>query len=397
MRNLASACGHLREVGQQPMAVVVEVADQRDVVAEQVEPLADQRHGARRVVVVDGDPHDLGAGAGELDHLARGGGRRRRCRCWSSTGRRPAHRRRWRSCRRAPRGCGAASARVNATMAELDSEPRSGPAAYGAAARRPQASAACGAAAAGARLGVSGRSRTTAPGCAGQPDAVAVDQDLDAAGIAGRQRQIRRGRAGEAVAGLPGCACARSCRSALRTWTQLLRAGQRARRGRPRRRRRESAQAGLAVERGERPAAARRRGALGRRGAGDVDGRRRRLRRQRQRRPSRARRPAADRRQPAAAGSPRPVGGTMMERARQPHSARQEQRGGRKRSATAARPRSRDRRPAPASPPRPLASAAAPAAVPSRPRWSRVAAQEARWRRRGPASRRGRPLSSAAR
>ena len=74
MRNLARAARHLRIVGQQPMAVVVEVADQRHGVAQQVQPLADRRDGAGGLVVVDRDPDDLGAGACQLDHLGGGGG-----------------------------------------------------------------------------------------------------------------------------------------------------------------------------------------------------------------------------------------------------------------------------------------------------------------------------------
>ena len=51
------------------MADIVEVADQRHVDAEPVEPLADLRHGGGGLVAVDGDAHDLRAGAGERRDL----------------------------------------------------------------------------------------------------------------------------------------------------------------------------------------------------------------------------------------------------------------------------------------------------------------------------------------
>ena len=60
-----------RMVGEQLVADIVEVADQRHVDAEPVEPLADVRHGGRALVAVDGDAHDLRAGAmqrGDLRH-----------------------------------------------------------------------------------------------------------------------------------------------------------------------------------------------------------------------------------------------------------------------------------------------------------------------------------------
>ena len=49
----------------------MEVADQRHVDAEPLEPLADVGNGGRALVAVDGDAHDLGAGAmqrGDLRH-----------------------------------------------------------------------------------------------------------------------------------------------------------------------------------------------------------------------------------------------------------------------------------------------------------------------------------------
>ena len=65
----------------------------------------DLRHGRRGGVVVDRDPHQLGAGVGQRGDLERGARPRPRCRCWSSTGRRPGgasrparrRRRRWAS------------------------------------------------------------------------------------------------------------------------------------------------------------------------------------------------------------------------------------------------------------------------------------------------------------
>ena len=57
-------------VGQQLVAVVVEVADQRHVDAHRGEPLADVRHGGGGLVAVDGDAHELGAGARQRRDLA---------------------------------------------------------------------------------------------------------------------------------------------------------------------------------------------------------------------------------------------------------------------------------------------------------------------------------------
>ena len=92
---LGQRLGAGRMVGQQLVAVVVEVADQRHVDAH-------ARRAARGCAApaaaasrrVDGDAHQLGAG----DAPAPAPGRRcrshPRCRCWSSTARRPARRRR---------------------------------------------------------------------------------------------------------------------------------------------------------------------------------------------------------------------------------------------------------------------------------------------------------------
>ena len=94
MRYLASASAHAGCSRQQLVAVVVEVADQRHVAPVRVEPVADVRHGRRRLARVDRDAHELGAGARERAHLRDGRRRCRRCRCWSSTARRRVRRRR---------------------------------------------------------------------------------------------------------------------------------------------------------------------------------------------------------------------------------------------------------------------------------------------------------------
>jgi hypothetical protein len=59
-------------IGEQCMADVVKIADQRHVDAHLAEPLFDLRHCHRRLVAVDGDTHELGARACELGDLARG-------------------------------------------------------------------------------------------------------------------------------------------------------------------------------------------------------------------------------------------------------------------------------------------------------------------------------------
>ena len=191
MRNLASACGHLREVGQQPMAVVVEVADQRDVVAQQVQPLADGRDGAGGLVVVDGDPHDLGAGARQLDHLrGRGGdvggvgvGHR-----LDDDGRAAADddlptRTAWVRCRVRSRQCHHGRVRYPTARARTAAIWRS---------RRRHRKPQRGRRPAAERFGASGEIVHHGTRCAGQSDAVTVDQDLQAAGIAGGQDQSSR-------------------------------------------------------------------------------------------------------------------------------------------------------------------------------------------------------------
>ena len=50
-------------IGQQLVADVVEVADERHVAADLEQPLLDVRHGGGGLVAVDRDAHDLGAGA----------------------------------------------------------------------------------------------------------------------------------------------------------------------------------------------------------------------------------------------------------------------------------------------------------------------------------------------
>ena len=69
MRYLASVARHLRVLDQQLVAVVVEVADDRDANAQVVELAPDLRHGARGAIVVDRDAHELGACVGERGNL----------------------------------------------------------------------------------------------------------------------------------------------------------------------------------------------------------------------------------------------------------------------------------------------------------------------------------------
>ncbi len=63
-----------RIIGQELMADIMEIADERHVAAHLVELLADMRHGGRRLIAVDRDAHELGAGAGQgCDLLGRRG------------------------------------------------------------------------------------------------------------------------------------------------------------------------------------------------------------------------------------------------------------------------------------------------------------------------------------
>src|SRR5208283_3013402 len=57
---------------QQDVAVVVEVADDGYRDAEAVQPVNNIRHGSRGVVVIDGNAHQFGAGAGQSGALADG-------------------------------------------------------------------------------------------------------------------------------------------------------------------------------------------------------------------------------------------------------------------------------------------------------------------------------------
>ena len=69
---LVERLGAGRMIGEQLVADIVEVADDRHVHAHLEQPLLDVRHGGRRLVAVDGDAHDLGARARERRHLPRG-------------------------------------------------------------------------------------------------------------------------------------------------------------------------------------------------------------------------------------------------------------------------------------------------------------------------------------
>ena len=61
-----------RMLGEQRVAVIVEVADQRHVDAARVELVADMRHGGGSLVAVHGDAHELRAGAGKGRDLGHG-------------------------------------------------------------------------------------------------------------------------------------------------------------------------------------------------------------------------------------------------------------------------------------------------------------------------------------
>ena len=72
---LGEGVGHLRELTQQRVAVVVEVAHHRHVhVVHVAQALHDLGHHCRGLAVVHGDTHDLGAGAREFGHLRGGAG-----------------------------------------------------------------------------------------------------------------------------------------------------------------------------------------------------------------------------------------------------------------------------------------------------------------------------------
>ena len=70
---LRQCLGRLGELDQQLVAVVVEVTDERHADAEVVELAADDRHGLRGGIVVDGDTNELGTRVGQCRHLQRGG------------------------------------------------------------------------------------------------------------------------------------------------------------------------------------------------------------------------------------------------------------------------------------------------------------------------------------
>jgi hypothetical protein len=62
---LRERAGAIREVGQELVAVVVEVADQRHLARHRVEPVADDRHRGRCFSGVDGDADQLRSRVGE--------------------------------------------------------------------------------------------------------------------------------------------------------------------------------------------------------------------------------------------------------------------------------------------------------------------------------------------
>ena len=59
-------------IGQQLVADIVEVTHQRHVIAQHRQPVADDRHGRRRLVAVHRDAHDFRAGARQLHDLLDG-------------------------------------------------------------------------------------------------------------------------------------------------------------------------------------------------------------------------------------------------------------------------------------------------------------------------------------
>jgi hypothetical protein len=56
-------------IGQESVAVIVEIADDRHLDVHLQEPLFDVRHGGGRLVAVDGDADDLGTGPRQRRHL----------------------------------------------------------------------------------------------------------------------------------------------------------------------------------------------------------------------------------------------------------------------------------------------------------------------------------------
>ena len=69
---LVERLGAAGMIGQQLVADVMEVADDRHFAADLEQPLLDLRHGGGGLVAVHGDADDLGAGGGQRRHLADG-------------------------------------------------------------------------------------------------------------------------------------------------------------------------------------------------------------------------------------------------------------------------------------------------------------------------------------
>ena len=70
---LGQRLGAGRMLGQQAMAVVVEIADQRHIAVHPVEMLADVRHGGGGFRRIDGDAHQFRTGARQFGALHGGG------------------------------------------------------------------------------------------------------------------------------------------------------------------------------------------------------------------------------------------------------------------------------------------------------------------------------------
>ena len=60
-------------LGEQRVAVIMKVADERHVEPTRIEPLADMRHRGGGLIPVHGDAHEFGAGAGKGGDLRHGG------------------------------------------------------------------------------------------------------------------------------------------------------------------------------------------------------------------------------------------------------------------------------------------------------------------------------------
>jgi hypothetical protein len=69
---LVERLGAGRMIGQELVADIVEVADDRHVHADLEQPLLDVRNRSCRLVAVDGNAHDLGTRARQRRHLSRG-------------------------------------------------------------------------------------------------------------------------------------------------------------------------------------------------------------------------------------------------------------------------------------------------------------------------------------